>query len=325
MKEETKELLWSYKKRIQNVLLNSFYRIICNPYIKILNKHDLRMCKHYLSLCLIFKNESPFLKEWLDYHLSIGVDHFYLYNNNSTDDYGTVLAPYVEDGLVTLVDFPYDYAQMKAYEDCYTRYREESNWISFLDVDEFICPKKHENIKTWLRGYDKYPGVMINWLMFGTGGRIKHDYKCNVIEQYYLCWKYLHPYGKCILNTRWEVATYKKWYVHHHTMMKFSLFGFNIPIPVVDQFGRIHTIETDVDKNLHQKDDSQIQINHYFTKSWDIYSQKISKSDVYFKDNPKKNINYFYKFESRCSSMDFSISRFFIKMKLNQKIIEIPQ
>lgn len=35
----------------------------------------------------MFYNEAKFLKEWLDYHLVIGVGHFYLYNNNSTDDY----------------------------------------------------------------------------------------------------------------------------------------------------------------------------------------------------------------------------------------------
>lgn len=35
----------------------------------------------------MFYNEAKFLKERLDYHLVIGVSHFYLYNNNSTDDY----------------------------------------------------------------------------------------------------------------------------------------------------------------------------------------------------------------------------------------------
>ncbi|WP_369598480.1 glycosyltransferase family 2 protein, partial [uncultured Muribaculum sp.] len=45
-------------------------------------KHEFR---HKVSLCLIFKDEEPYLKEWIDYHILIGVDHFYLYNNNSSD------------------------------------------------------------------------------------------------------------------------------------------------------------------------------------------------------------------------------------------------
>ena len=39
--------------------------------------------KHFLSVCAIFKNEGRFLKEWLDYYLLAGVDHFYLYDNGS--------------------------------------------------------------------------------------------------------------------------------------------------------------------------------------------------------------------------------------------------
>ena len=37
--------------------------------------------KYTVAVCAIFKNESVFLKEWLEYHLLIGVEHFYLYNN----------------------------------------------------------------------------------------------------------------------------------------------------------------------------------------------------------------------------------------------------
>mgnify|MGYP002522247983 CR=1 FL=1 len=43
--------------------------------------------KYRISICGIFKNESRFLKEWMEYYVMIGVDHFYMYNNNSEDDY----------------------------------------------------------------------------------------------------------------------------------------------------------------------------------------------------------------------------------------------
>ncbi len=50
--------------------------------------------KHFLSVCAIFKNEGRFLKEWLDYYLLAGVDHFYLYDNGSDDDGVAVLKRY---------------------------------------------------------------------------------------------------------------------------------------------------------------------------------------------------------------------------------------
>ena len=52
--------------------------------------------KYTVAVCAIFKNESVFLKEWLEYHLLIGVEHFYLYNNFSEDNYQTSLLLYRE-------------------------------------------------------------------------------------------------------------------------------------------------------------------------------------------------------------------------------------
>src|SRR5690348_6409443 len=70
-------------------------------------RHDrtaqARPFRYYLSACAIFRNEAPYLAEWLVFHLGVGVEHFYLYENNSTDDFESVLAPFFERGEVTLV------------------------------------------------------------------------------------------------------------------------------------------------------------------------------------------------------------------------------
>jgi len=70
------------KNAVVPIFKMCFYNTVCKSYIELLGTHDKRKMKYRISLCLIFKNEAPFLKEWLDYHLSIGIDHFYLYNNN---------------------------------------------------------------------------------------------------------------------------------------------------------------------------------------------------------------------------------------------------
>ena len=61
----------------------------------------------------------------------IGIEHFYLYNNNSEDDYRTVLNPYIERGLVTLIEWPYNQGQIKAYKHFYDSFRQETQWVSF--------------------------------------------------------------------------------------------------------------------------------------------------------------------------------------------------
>ena len=62
--------------------------------------------KFFLSICTVFKDEAPYLKEWIEYHKLLGVEHFRLYNNDSIDNYQEVLRPYIEKGEVTLIDWP---------------------------------------------------------------------------------------------------------------------------------------------------------------------------------------------------------------------------
>lgn len=61
--------------------------------------------KYYVSICGIFKDEAFYLKEWIEYHKKAGVDHIYLYNNNSTDNYLTVIKPYLEERYIDLIDW----------------------------------------------------------------------------------------------------------------------------------------------------------------------------------------------------------------------------
>lgn len=299
-----------------------FYNTVCKGYIELFGKHDTRKLKYGVSLCLIFKNEAPFLKEWLDYHLTIGVDHFYLYNNNSDDDYISVLKPYIEQGIVSLIEWPEQNSQFKCYKNCYDMCRTETKWISFLDADEFICPKYENNIKDWLVKYDKYHAINIQWLMFCTGGVIEHDYSKLVIEQYFSSWNDFWKHGKCIVNTQYDIANWNTWWVHHHSYMYRKVFGVNMILPAVNQFGFICTIDKIWGGGNNKLHGSTIQINHYFTKSWSIWSQKMKKTDVLFKKNPKSDINYFYKYEEKCISSNRTIQRFLIRMKLKQGIIK---
>src|SRR5262245_48829439 len=77
-----------------------------------------------LSFCMIFQNDAPYLKEWIEFHRLVGGQHFYLYNNLSTDNYQEVLAPYIREGIVELIDWPFpssnffewDQIQVKAYQ-----------------------------------------------------------------------------------------------------------------------------------------------------------------------------------------------------------------
>ena len=99
---------------------------------------DKKTYQYEVSLCLIFKDEAPYLKEWLEYHILIGIDHFYLYNNNSTDNFVEILEPYIRSGKVTLTNWAQNYSQIGAYEHCYNMSKNETHWLGYLDTDEFF-------------------------------------------------------------------------------------------------------------------------------------------------------------------------------------------
>lgn len=125
---------------------------------------------HYLSICAIFRDESDYLAEWLAFHALVGVEHFYLYNNNSVDDFRSVLAPWIAGGRVTLLDWPEPASQLRAYGHCITNHRRDSRWIAFVDLDEFLFSPEKEDLRALLAEYETAPGLAANWLMFGSSG-----------------------------------------------------------------------------------------------------------------------------------------------------------
>lgn len=96
--------------------------------------------KYTLSIACMFHDEADYLKEWIEYHRLVGVQHFYLYNNNSSDHYSEVLAPYIESGIVDLTNWPsppdilYTSYQKDAYNHCVKNHKNDSFWIAFMNL-----------------------------------------------------------------------------------------------------------------------------------------------------------------------------------------------
>lgn len=130
-----------------------------------------------LVVCAIFQNETFYLKEWLEFHKLIGVEHFYLYNNLSTDNYKEILEPYLKAGEVDLFEWPVSTAsqheylqqlQLPAYNHALNICRETAEWVAFIDLDEFLLPVVHENLPSLLTEYQEFAGLGINWQVYGT-------------------------------------------------------------------------------------------------------------------------------------------------------------
>ena len=116
------------------------------------------------------------MREWIEFHKLVGVKHFYLYNNLSTDNFKELLAPYIKNNEVELFDWPFERArgswdtvvQCNAYNDALHRTQGVAKWVAFIDLDEFLFPVVVDNLATFLNDYEDYGGLCVNWVMFGT-------------------------------------------------------------------------------------------------------------------------------------------------------------
>lgn len=140
-----------------------------------------------LAICSLFQNEGTFLKEWVEFHLLVGVQHFYLYNNYSSDNFKEILEPYIKRGIVDLKDWNFSAcgceAQMNCFNDVLKQTTGKVEWMAFLDLDEFLYPVNCDNLCAFLDDYKSCAAVCVNWFMFGTSDVKKIENNQLMIEQ----------------------------------------------------------------------------------------------------------------------------------------------
>jgi len=137
--------------------------------------------RHTAIICVIVKDEERYLKEWILYHLGLGFDKIYLYDNSL--DSATRKWLETQDATVQLGTvvhhFPsmHQERQLLAYKDCIEQYGRGHNhtWAAFFDPDEFLVLKKHETVVELLQSVCPNGSVSINWIIFGTSNHTQYE------------------------------------------------------------------------------------------------------------------------------------------------------
>lgn len=296
---------WKYPvKYVLSVIMQPVYKLIMN----IAGCKKSKQKKYKVAICAIFKNEAAYLKEWIEFHKIVGVEHFYLYNNFSDDNYEKILQPYIDNKEITLVEWPYPQGQMAAYYDCIEKYKNETQWLGFIDIDEFVIPKKVNTIYDFLKHFSHRPAVLMYWKIYGSSGFFKRSKTRLVTEDFVVSWPKHVNIGKCFYNTNYDFAkgAKKNKVMHHLLYTKFR----KILLPPVNVFG----YNILFNRHLGIRCDFPIQINHYYTKSLEEYQEKKKRKSVYHAHNTHTD-NAFFEHEMKCTSVDYSAYRFLIKLK----------
>ncbi len=154
---------------------------------------------HYIAACLLFKDAASYMDEWLRFHLRVGVDHFYLYDNDSMDDYESVVRPFVNAGRVTLYRRPGPAQQLPVYQHCLREHRKDARWLTILDDDEFLFPAAASSLPEALSAYESYAGVAACWLLFGSNGHETRP-SGSVTNNYRRRAAWADPHVKCVVD-----------------------------------------------------------------------------------------------------------------------------
>jgi hypothetical protein len=226
--------------------------------------------KNYASVCAIYKNE-PDIKEWIEYHKLIGFEKFYLYDNESDDNSKDIIQPYIDDGTVIYHYIQGKCVQLDAYRDAVARYKNNTEWLAIIDLDEYICPVINNNIKDILQLYKHYPAIGINWVMFDSNNYQKRPDKL-VIEAYSRVLKNyqsnINHHIKTILRpkeVKYITNPHYAFYKHNKTALDEN---FNI-------IGNALNYNNDSNAFTAYNSVNYIRINHYHTKSLEDYQRKI--------------------------------------------------
>jgi len=122
----------------------------------------------YLAVCAIFRDEAPYLAEWVAFHRLQGVERFWLYDHLSSDDWRSALKPHAD--VVEVTAWATQPGQLSAYSDCLERHRSDARWIAFIDLDEFLFSPTGRSVAEVLPAFERHPGVVVNWRMYGMNG-----------------------------------------------------------------------------------------------------------------------------------------------------------
>ncbi|SEJ78906.1 Glycosyltransferase family 92 [Dyadobacter sp. SG02] len=219
--------------------------------------------KYYATICAIAKDENDYLVEWVDYHLNLGFDHIYLYENNCRHSAVQMLVQFIEGNKLTVRECRIDQIpQLKVYNHCLYEHHDDSRWIAFIDIDEFISLSSCKNIGDFLSAYESFPGVCLNWMVYNANGHLSkpEGYVRECFRNPIVREADINRHVKTILQPK---MTRTISHSHFGTYLD-GLFAVNEMFePVLSAFSDFSN--------------QKAHIDHYYTKSYQEWANKLGR------------------------------------------------
>lgn len=236
-----------------------------------------------IAVAAIIKNEHKYLKEWIDYNLSIGFTGIHLWEDVGSDSHFEITEPYGNQVCLHPYSEVDDYALPEYGGTCHqdrmishflAHYREEFDWVAFIDPDEFITFDQDWDLEKLIsRVGSLNSGIYLRWIMYGASGRIEAPTEGTVFTNYpYRCYdelRHLTWKVKSLVNLKQA----KKMLNNHIVQDGVTTLGVPSLVAVTSD---------------------RAKVNHYYTKSWEDWAWKICiRGDVFASNRRIDEFFYF--------------------------------
>ena len=136
-----------------------------------------------ILICAMAKMEELYIREWIDWHKNIGIDHIIIGDNNDSN-YNKPLKPiiqdYIDENYVEVINLNDKLGyQQEFYREIYIAQKNNYDWIGFIDIDEFIELPKFGNIHDFLSQpkFNKTDSIIFCWKYFGDNDNLYYENK----------------------------------------------------------------------------------------------------------------------------------------------------
>lgn len=220
-----------------------------------------------IAIVAIYRNESADIEEWIDYHRMIGVEKFFLYDNDTTDDTNLKLRRYVQSGHVEIMPWPHfmrdTNTQAAAYAHAIARLAGRFQWLGMIDIDEFLVPAQGEALQDILDPFDACAVVLLHWYMFGPSGHRTRP-PGGVIANY--TQRQRMPFEGARVAPRAAQRIYKTKYLMQPALARGHVGVHTLGSTLTPLLGY-----NDMGEPVHDAGAApsgfRLRVNHYFTKS----------------------------------------------------------
>lgn len=221
------------------------------------------------AICAIIKNEHRYIKEWIEHYLNLGINEIYLYEDITSDSHKELLKDYDNVFVIPLKEcIPYEFniqgmiMQNLLYKAFLKRCQKYNlfDWVLFVDIDEYLMFEKGYDLDKLEKEFSNESGILLSWKMFGANGNIERP-KGKLVDvytkpSYFLKASELKYQFKSLVNVKNCAGMH-----NHHTAV-----------------GAVHTNK---DNNRYSMPIyEKAWINHYYTKSFQDWKEKLSKGNL---------------------------------------------